>query len=84
MQIMSWNYLVLIAIALCSLAAAVPVPQELSLDAPNPVALEVSINAICFIADIKIIQFNVILQDTLGMCVLKFWDVRRFCDVNDQ
>lgn len=65
MQIMSWKYLVLIAIALCSLAAAVPVPQELSLDAPNPVTLEVSMNAIRFIASIKNIQLNSILQDSL-------------------
>lgn len=69
MQIMSWKYLVLIAIALCSLAAAVPVPQELSLDAPNPVTLEVSINAICFIATNKSIQLNSISKDTLCMCV---------------
>lgn len=44
MQTMSWKYLALIAIALCSLAMAVPVPQETSLDAPSPVADAVSIN----------------------------------------
>lgn len=37
MQTLSWKCLALIAIALCSLAMAVPVPQE-SPDAPNPLA----------------------------------------------
>jgi len=37
MQSLSWKTLALIAIALCSLAVAVPVPQESSLDAPSPV-----------------------------------------------
>ena len=45
---MSWKYLILIAIALCSLAAAVPVPQELSLDAPNPVSADVSKRFYCY------------------------------------
>lgn len=68
MQIMSWKYSILIAIALCALAAAVPVPQELSLDAPNPVAFDVSKCCIRFIAAIKWIQCNLILQDILCMC----------------
>lgn len=64
---MSWKYLILIAIALCSLAAAVPVPQELSLDAPNPVAADVS-KSEYFIATIKNIPFS--LQDySLCVCV---------------
>lgn len=38
MQTLSWKSLALIAIALCSLAMAVPVPQEpSSLDVPSPV-----------------------------------------------
>jgi len=37
MQTLSWKCLALIAIALCSLAMAVPVPEE-SADAPNPLA----------------------------------------------
>lgn len=41
MQPMSWKCLALIAIAMCSLAMAVPVPQDLS-DAPNPLADDVS------------------------------------------
>lgn len=41
MQTMSWKCLALIAIAMCTLAMAVPVPQDLS-DAPNPLAVDVS------------------------------------------
>lgn len=42
MQTLSWKCLAFIAIALCSFAMAVPVPQE-SPDAPSPVADAVSI-----------------------------------------
>lgn len=41
MQTLSWKCLALIAIALCSLAMAVPLPQETD-EAPSPVAAAVS------------------------------------------
>lgn len=42
MQTLSWKCLALIAIAMCSLAMAVPLPQETD-DAPSPIAaVEVS------------------------------------------